>query len=376
MKFKKVAGMLCLAMFASKTLSACTPEEVQDVSSMISEVTGLDEQNVNTVIGAVTEGAHKLDEQASSSANSALETVAGTIESLQEQGVPESAVPAEFKGNGQLSVHFIDVGQGDAVLLSYTEDGNTEYALIDAGDNSKGTTVQKYLMDEGVESLKYLILTHPDADHIGGADVIITKFDIDNIFMSAVEKDTATYRDVIKAMEYKSYTWTTPDVGQTFELGSAEMEVLAAPYTYADVNNDSIVVKVTYGESSFLFMGDAEFEEEEELLARFGKSDPTLDVDVLKAGHHGSYTASSNEFIGKVTPEWTVISCGLDNKYGHPHNTSLYNFADYESDLFRTDLQGSIVCTTDGVSYEWNRGATQNWKAGNEVTADDIEYDR
>lgn len=372
MKFRQVAGMLCLAMFTAKTLAACTPAEAASVSSFVSEVTGLDEQNVSAVVGAITEKAHELDEKATNAANSALESMAESIEASDGSNV----IPEEFRGDGELSVHFIDVGQGDAILLSYTEDGHTEYALIDAGDNDKGTAVQKYLQDEGVDRLKYLILTHPDADHIGGADVVITKFDIDNIYMSSATKDTATYRDVIDAMEYKRYSWSTPEVGDTFELGSAELEIMASSGGYKDVNNDSLVVKATYGDSSFLFMGDAEFEREEELIDRFGLYDSALDVDVLKAGHHGSYTSSSNEFIGAVTPEWTVISCGLNNQYGHPHNTSLYNFADYESDLFRTDLQGSIVCRTDGKDYEWSNSATQNWKSGNEVTQDDIEYDR
>lgn len=278
-----------------------------------------------------------------------------------------------FNSKGELSVHFIDVGQGDSILISFDGENGKEYAMIDCGDNDKGTKVQKYLMDEGVDKLKYLILTHPDADHIGGADVIISKFDIDNIYMSAATKDTRTYEDVINAINYRSMKWETPEAGTVFYLGEARMEVMAAPSEYADVNNDSIVIKATYGDSSFLFMGDAEFEEEEELLSKFEAYD--LDVDVLKAGHHGSYTSSSNEFIGEVTPQWTVICCGIENQYGHPHNTSLYNFADYESGLYRTDIQGTVICSTDGTEYLWDKAPTRNWKSGNEITEDDIEYD-
>lgn len=275
--------------------------------------------------------------------------------------------------NGRLSVHFIDVGQGDCILLEYEEDGDNAYALIDAGDNDKGTAVQKYLMDQGVEKLDYLILTHNHADHIGGADVVISKFDIGHVYMSRDEADSKTYRDVMDALKYRSYKWECPQAGQTMKLGEAQLRIMAAPEGNENLNNDSIVVKATYGESSFLFMGDAEFEEEEELLEQFAELDNTLDVDVLKAGHHGSYTSSSNEFIAEVTPQWTVISCGVGNKYGHPHNTSLYNLADYESGLFRTDVQGTIICTTDGTGYEWNHDITENWKSGEEIAEEEWE---
>lgn len=376
MKSKKIAKMLCLAMTVS-SMSACSVE--QSAKDLIAEQTGIDVDQVQNTVQTVTQTAQEIQAIATQGAQTAQEGLQTAQEMADEASEffenLDQPANSDFAGKGDFNVHFIDVGQGDAILLEYTEDGKAEYALIDAGDNDKGTTVQKYLKDHNVDQLKYLILTHPDADHIGGADVIITKFDIDQIYMSGVAKDTKTYRDVIDAIRYKNYKSETPGVGTTFTLGAAELEVLAAPTDYEDVNNDSIVVKAVYGNSSFLFMGDAEFEEEEELLERFAKADDTLDVDVLKAGHHGSYTSSSNEFIAKVTPDWTVISCGFGNQYGHPHNTSLYNFADYESDLFRTDIQGTIICSTNGVGFIWNKDDTQNWKSGEELTEDDIEYE-
>ncbi len=382
MKFKKVCGMLCLAMLTTKGLSACgnSPELIEGGSELVGSITGLDEENLQAVATGVTSTAQAIDNGVTTAANAGLSAAvqAGDyVTSLSgDEATPAPAtIPAEFQGDGVLSVHFIDVGQGDSILLAFDNGETTEYALIDAGDNNMGTTVQKYLQDMGVDKLKYLILTHPDADHIGGADVVISKFDIENIYMSSVTKDTATYRDVIDAINYRSYTWSTPEVGEMMYLGGAELEVLAAPSEYEDVNNDSIVVKASYNGSSFLFMGDAEFEEEEELLDRFAELDDTLDVDVLKAGHHGSYTSNSNEFLSEVTPQWTVISCGYDNQYGHPHNTALYNIADNASALFRTDIQGTIVVMTDGEYYEWNKIPTENWKSGDELSQEDFEYD-
>lgn len=375
---KKMFGMLCLAMISTKVLSGCSQDDINEYSQQISEATGLDGENLATVATGITNGAKAVDTGATNAMNLGLSAAAGVVNKISDNSsvsTPDAPMGV-FDENGNLQVHFIDVGQGDSILLSYEDqDGNTAYALIDAGDNDKGTTVQKYLMEQGVEKLDYLFLTHNHADHIGGADVIISKFDVDHVYMSADPADSKTYRDVIDALKYRSYKWEVPEEGQTMMLGAAELSVLASPSGNKNLNNDSIVVKATYGDSSFLFMGDAEFEEEEELLQMFADVDATLDVDVLKAGHHGSYTASSSEFIAEVTPQWTVISCGMDNEYGHPHNTSLYNFADYESDLFRTDIQGTIVCTTDGVEYNWNLEPTENWKCGDEITEDDYEME-
>lgn len=371
----KTVKMAVLVSISAKILAGCSQGDVESLSEEVSNYTGLNVQNLTTVTQGVVNGAQKLDQGITNTVNTGLSVAATIAEHADAHKEDAPALPAEFQGEGNLSVHFIDVGQGDSILLEYEEDGNCAYALIDTGDNDKGTTVQKYLMDQGVDKLDYLILTHNHADHIGGADVIINKFDIDHVYMSSDPVDSKTYRDVMDALNYRSYKAEIPEAGQSMMLGAAELSVLAAPNGNENLNNDSIVVKASYGESSFLFMGDAEFEEEEELLDQFADLDSTLDVDVLKAGHHGSYTSSSNEFIAEVTPQWTVVCCGMGNSYGHPHNTSLYNFADYESGLYRTDIQGSIVCTTNGSEYVWDHEVTENWKSGEELTEDDYEYD-
>lgn len=256
----------------------------------------------------------------------------------------------------ELQVHYIDVGQGDATLIVC--DG--EAMLIDAGDNSKGTTVQLYLQKQGVKSLKYVIGTHPDADHIGGMDVIITKFDCDMIMMPDKESDSATYRDVIDAMDYRGYKNTLPTVGDTYPLGSATFTIIAPNKSYLDTNNCSIGMILVHGNNKFLFTGDAETEAEDDIL----NNGINIVADVLKVGHHGSSTSTGAAFLKAVDPEYAVISCGEDNSYGHPHEETLAALKKAGVKIFRTDEQGSIIAESDGKSIIWNADPSDSWKAG------------
>lgn len=207
---------------------------------------------------------------------------------------------------GNMQVHYIDVGQGNSTLIMC--DGKA--MLIDAGDNSEGTAVQSYLAHNNVSSLEYVIGTHPDADHIGGLDVIITKFDCKTIIMPDVSADTATYRDVIDAIKYKNNKITTPVAGNTYKLGSAVITIIGPLDKYSDTNNNSVSVIVQHGSKRFLFTGDAEEEAETDML----KSGVNLKCDVYEAGHHGSKTASTENFMKAVSPEYVVISCGSGNE--------------------------------------------------------------
>ncbi len=271
-------------------------------------------------------------------------------------GAVESESAEETDKLSEMQVHFMDVGQGDATLVIC--DG--EAMLIDAGDNTKGTAIQLYLSKQGVESLKYLVLTHPDADHIGAADVIVTKFDIDNVFMSDFTKDNQTYNELIQALDDKGYKWSTPDVGSTYELGSATFTIIAPNQQYTDPNNASIGLLLQNGDNTFLFTGDAEEEAEADILA----NGICIDCDVYKAGHHGSKTASSKELLEAATPSFVVISCEEGNSYGHPHAEPLNNFRSMGMKVFRTDEQGSIVATSNGTEITWNCASTESWKAG------------
>ncbi len=247
--------------------------------------------------------------------------------------------------NGSLQVHFIDVGQGDCTLIIC----GGEAMLIDAGDDYHGTAVQLYLQKQGVSELKYVIGTHPDADHIGGLDVVITKFDCGAVIMPDYRADTAAYRDVESALEYRDYSVTYPEAGSRYELGEAYFTLLGPVRDYEDSNNNSVSVRLSFGSTAFLFTGDCGEEAEMDMLSQGGE----LAADVYKAGHHGSSTSTSEELLDRVRPRYAVISCGADNEYGHPHDEVLARLKHYGVKVFRTDLQGTVIAVSDGESISW-----------------------
>ena len=262
---------------------------------------------------------------------------------------------ADERSSG-MEVHFIDVGQGDATLIK--ADGHA--MLIDSGENDQGTAVQLYLKKQRVEQLDYLVLTHTDSDHIGGADVIISKFDIGQIFLSDFKKDNQTYRELMDSMRYQHMTFSTPEVGAEYELGGAVVSIIAPNNTYEDPNNSSLALIVDYGENSFLFSGDCEEEAEQDILA----NGMNLDIDVYQAGHHGSKSSSAEEFLDAMSPEYAVISCAEKNSYGHPHARTLNHLRARNIKVFRTDEQGSIVAYCDGKKIKWNCSPSESWQAG------------
>lgn len=262
------------------------------------------------------------------------------------------------KGQGTLEVHFLDVGQGDATLIRQGEHA----MLIDGGDNSKGTAVQAYLQSQGVEHLEYVIGTHPDADHVGGLDVVLYKFSWDQVILPDAEKDTRTYQDVLKVIKDKNQPITRPAVGDTYNLGMAEFTVIApVEEDYGDSWNDySVGIRLSFGENHFVFTGDAEEAAEEDML----QSGMDLSADVLKIAHHGSDTANTPEFMGEVQPEFAVISCGEGNRYGHPRAEVLNDLRSMGIKVFRTDEQGTVVAVSDGSAITWNCSPSESWKAG------------
>lgn len=279
----------------------------------------------------------------------------------------EKAVDINDKNIGteskdELEIHFLDIGQGDSTLIRCG--GNS--MLIDAGGNGKGTWIRNYLKKHDVETLDYLILTHPDADHIDGAASIISNMDIAHVIMTDVENDTRTYENMMNEISYKNITPMVPVAGDIFSLGSATVKILGPAKRYDNTNDSSIVTLITHGENRFLFTGDCEEAAENDLVDLYGTD--IKDINVYKAGHHGSKTATSDVLISCINPEYCVISCGEENVYGHPHAEVLNKLRTAGVMVFRTDEQGSIVAVSDGKEIKWNCSPSQTWKAGENVS--------
>lgn len=254
--------------------------------------------------------------------------------------------------SGQLKVHYINVGQADSILIQQ----GSSTMLIDAGNNGDSETVKNYLSNQGITKLDYVIGTHPHEDHIGGLDYVINSFQIGNIYMPKATSTTKTFTDVVSAIKSKGMQIATPVPGDSFKLGQADCKILAPnSSSYEDLNNFSVVIKVTFGNNTFMFDGDAEKVSETEIVNK------GFDVkaDVLKVGHHGSGTSTSDEFLKKVNPKYAVISCGVNNDYGHPHKETMKRLKDSGITVYRTDESGTIICTSDGnnISFNSNQGS-------------------
>lgn len=277
------------------------------------------------------------------------------VSSIEEKALISEEESSTEEESPELIVHFIDVGQGDCTLI----ESKGEYLLIDAGPDNMGTKIQKYLNDVGVSKIDYLILTHPDSDHIGSVDVIATKFDIGKIYMSSFIKDNKYYHDMLDAFANKNLKWGIPKEGDSFELGDAQVSIIHSK-EYEDPNNSSLCIKVTCGETSFLFAGDAESTAEKDMLDQ----DVDLSATVYHVSHHGSYTSSSEEFLKRVNPEYAVVSCAKDNEYDHPHQETLDKLRGQNVALFRTDLQGGITAYSDGKEIEWSISPVKEYQGG------------
>jgi len=244
--------------------------------------------------------------------------------------------------SGSLEVYILDVGQADSILIRNDDDA----MLIDAGNNEDGGLISNYINNLGITKFKYVVGTHPHEDHIGGLDNIINDFDIGTIFLPDVITTTKTFVDVLDAIENKNMVYEVPVIGDKFNLGTADIEIIYTGTDESDLNNTSIVLRLDFGETSFLFTGDATDKTEKLILNK------NIDVDVLKVGHHGSRYSTTLDFLNKVSPEYAIISVGKDNTYKHPHNETLDKLNDNNIDIYRTDLMGTVLITSDGKKID------------------------
>ncbi len=268
----------------------------------------------------------------------------------EESGTTAPEVPQP--ADGEVLFHMLDVGQGDAILVTSSA-GNM---LIDTSISSERTTLRSYLSKLGINSFEYVVFTHPDADHIGSADHIIKNYDIKNIIMPDFAKTTDTYNKMLDAIEQSEANLILigegedcEQAGYSFYLGSMLNTIMGPTEDFKTSNEMSVVIKSSYGDTSILLTGDAEYESERKMLEKWGSE--ALDCDVLKVGHHGSSTSTTDEFLAAVSPSIAVISCGKNNKFNHPNKETTDKLIDASIKYYRTDIDGDVVLRTDGEAF-------------------------
>ncbi len=247
-----------------------------------------------------------------------------------------------------LVVHFLDVGQGDSIFIEMPD---SKTMLIDAGVNMLGKSIMSYISSQGYSKIDYLVATHPHADHIGSMAYIVRNMDIGEIYMPKVSTTTKTYENLLESIADKGLKIKSAKAGVSI-IDTENFTVdIVAPATIKedDLNNCSAVLKMTYDETSFLFTGDAEEDELSEI-------DADISANVLKVGHHGSSTSTDKDFVKRVCPEIAVISLGADNKYGHPHKSTLKYLKNAGTEIYRTDEDGTVKVTSDGQNISVETG--------------------
>jgi len=248
--------------------------------------------------------------------------------------------------SNNLTVHFLDVGQGDSELIQF----NNKNILVDGGVQDMGPRVESYLRDHGVSSLDLVVATHPHEDHVGGLITILRDFPVQQVLDSGQPGTSQTYESFLTLIDKKNIPYKIAERGQTIDLDpSLKIEVLSPPATHFsdDLNQNSIVLKITYNLVSFLLMGDAGFDAENSIIV----AGYDLKSTILKVGHHGSSSATGQAFLNAVQPAVSIIEVGAGNDYGHPTQQTLGALQRAGSATYWTDLDGNIVVTTDGVSY-------------------------
>ena len=262
-------------------------------------------------------------------------SLSAAFETESESTVVETyATPIE----GVVEVYYLDVGEADSILI---RDGEVN-ALIDAGNNADGKYIVKFFKDLGINDFKYVFGTHAHEDHIGGMDDIINNFNVSNFYMPDVITTTATFEDVLDSMLQKNMALQIPKIGEKLTLKNSVLEVLYSGTDENDLNNTSMIIRLDYGNNSFLFTGDATSQVERAVL------NSNIDVNVLKVSHHGSKYSTTLGFLNKVSPEYAVISVGKNTSYGHPHEATLNKLTSKGIKIYRTDEMGTIIAASDG----------------------------
>lgn len=257
---------------------------------------------------------------------------------------------------GDMTVHFLDVGQGLSILVQ----SNGENLVYDGGDRGESSFVVSYLQQQGVTDIKYLISSHYDEDHVAGLVGCVNTFNVENVIGADYVQDTKIYQSFIDGVSEKGLEIQHPAVGTEYQFGTGKFTILSPASIGSNDNDNSVAIKLTNGENSFIFTGDAESGSE----AAMCSSGIDLSCDVLVPGHHGSATATSNDFLMKTVPEFAVISCGTDNQYGHPEKDTMDKLQSMDIQVYRTDKQGTVIATSNGTEITWNQDPCNDYSPG------------
>jgi len=240
-----------------------------------------------------------------------------------------------------LTIHYLDVGQADAAIILCGD----EVLMIDGGNSSNSSFVYSYLTNTlGIKHIDYMIATHPHEDHIGGLSAALNACSVGTVYSPVLEYDSKQFSSLVKYTTKQGVEITIPTVGDVFTVGEAMVQFLSPMKQYESTNDLSIIVRISYDETTFLFTGDAEWESENDLV----NSNFDISSTVLKLGHHGSDSSTSYAFLQKVKPQYAIISVGADNSYGHPSEMVIGCLEDAGVLIYRTDLHGTIICESDG----------------------------
>lgn len=270
--------------------------------------------------------------------------------------VPQSALTVKAEGNSEMAVHFIDVGQGNAILVQ----SGGQNLLCDGGDQSHADLIISYLQEQNVENIDYMIASHYDEDHIGGLVPCIDNFSVSNIFGPDYVHTSNLFNNFMNTATANAIIVQYPSVGETFDFGTGSFTVLAPNGISQNSNDNSLVIKLENGSNSFIFTGDAEETSEQDMIS----TGMNLDCDVLSVGHHGSASSTTWDFLEATSPSYAVISCGINNQYNHPSADTMGRLSDMGIPVFRTDKQGTIIAVSDGTNISWSQEPCNDYSSG------------
>ena len=255
-----------------------------------------------------------------------------------------------------MAVHFLDVGQGNAILVQ----SGGQNLLYDGGDQSHADQVVSYLQQQNVQTIDYMISSHYDEDHLGGLVKCLNSFEVSNVFGPDYVHTSNLFNTFMNTATANAIIVQYPSVGDTFDFGTGSFTVLAPDGISQNSNDNSLVIKLENGSNSFIFTGDAEETSEQDMIS----TGMNLDCDVLSVGHHGSASSTTWDFLEATSPSYAVISCGVNNQYNHPSAETMGRLSDMEIPVFRTDKQGTIVALSDGTTISWSQDPCNDYTSG------------